>query len=651
MANNLAELNVVIGGNVKPLQDALGQAKTSIANFASLTKSVSDLQPFSRATAESIRLAKSIGQLDDALVQLKIEQRDVFDPKEVVVYNNAIAAVKNQIKSLTTENTQAATSAASIGKSLTSGLGVLRQVAYILPGIGIAGIFNIAGEAIVAAASSLKIFGQQSEVVTEAIKAQNDALGQAAGNVTKELTNIQALVQAGRDETLTREQRNNAIKELQRIYPGVLDSINLENISSQNTTKILNTLTDAIVRKSKAEAISNLISKTQASIFEQQNKKLEDQLSTFDKLKAAALGGPFGGGTGAIAATTAIQNQSDNLKDLNGLLDGYVKQLNAVVVEEAKAGDFELIKPDTAKSVKTVADILDDLRNKLRLIGQEEGVFGSQLNPDRVSAIKSALTALLNIGVSATSTTVQNLIAQLDALNDKIAEGRAKINPVGGKVEGDIPEAPNIVPSLIAMGDAANKEIEKNRAKGEAAINDLGAALSKTLSDVFDNLLIGVGDSIGNLLSGKGNPFEQLGKILGQSIKALGAQLIKLGGVAKGIQLAIGKLLATPAGPFLVIAGGIALEAIGSAISNLSVTPHAEGGIFTQPTMIGSHLFGEKGPEALIPLNRLQSMMGGMNSANHIEITGHMVQSYNGVKIMFERADRYTRRNYGDFNR
>jgi hypothetical protein len=50
------------------------------------------------------------------------------------------------------------------------------------------------------------------------------------------------------------------------------------------------------------------------------------------------------------------------------------------------------------------------------------------------------------------------------------------------------------------------------------------------------------------------------------------------------------------------------LQALASLFGG--TTPHAEGGIFTKPTMIGSHIFGERGPEALIPLDRLGDYTG-----------------------------------------
>ena len=47
------------------------------------------------------------------------------------------------------------------------------------------------------------------------------------------------------------------------------------------------------------------------------------------------------------------------------------------------------------------------------------------------------------------------------------------------------------------------------------------------------------------------------------------------------------------------------------------VTPHAAGGIFTKPTLLGRHLVGEAGAEAIIPLKQsvLATMGAGMAQA------------------------------------
>jgi phage-related protein len=53
-------------------------------------------------------------------------------------------------------------------------------------------------------------------------------------------------------------------------------------------------------------------------------------------------------------------------------------------------------------------------------------------------------------------------------------------------------------------------------------------------------------------------------------------------------------------------------ETVNTVIQAASnIIPHAAGGIFTKPTLLGNHLFGEAGDEALIPINKLDNMISG----------------------------------------
>jgi len=57
--------------------------------------------------------------------------------------------------------------AALIGKNLSESLSVVRNLAYILPGLGMAGIFNLAFEAIAKAAEALGLFSNETEKAIE----------------------------------------------------------------------------------------------------------------------------------------------------------------------------------------------------------------------------------------------------------------------------------------------------------------------------------------------------------------------------------------------------------------------------------------------------------------------------------------------------
>ncbi|MEX1308578.1 MAG: phage tail tape measure protein, partial [Eubacteriales bacterium] len=55
--------------------------------------------------------------------------------------------------------------------------------------------------------------------------------------------------------------------------------------------------------------------------------------------------------------------------------------------------------------------------------------------------------------------------------------------------------------------------------------------------------------------------------------------------------------------------------------TGFNINWHAEGGIFTQPTVLGGHGFGEAGKEAILPLSKLPGLLGlNSNNQNIIQI-------------------------------
>ena len=76
---------------------------------------------------------------------------------------------------------------------------------------------------------------------------------------------------------------------------------------------------------------------------------------------------------------------------------------------------------------------------------------------------------------------------------------------------------------------------------------------------------------------------------------------------------------------------GVDIKAVGSVDwTGANIEKHADGGIFTRPTMWGNHLIGEAGAEALVPLDRL----AGAGMANIIvELDGYTLAKAMGQPL------------------
>ena len=146
------------------------------------------------------------------------------------------------------------------------------------------------------------------------------------------------------------------------------------------------------------------------------------------------------------------------------------------------------------------------------------------------------------------------------------------------------------------------------------ALEDFNNGITNIVNDGLASLAVGIGEGFGAMLNGTGNMQTMTAGLLDNiagMMQQLGELAIKAGIATKGIQLALQSL-----NPVLAIAGGIALIALASAVrgkaasigeaGQASLPAFANGGLVTAPTL---GMFGEAGPEALIPKKRLDSLL------------------------------------------
>lgn len=631
---NLAELNVVVGADVKQLDAGLQEAKQSLTSFATSANT-----GLSKTAQSALNASNDIKTLTNTIALLGREQAQVsaqniegFRAYELAIQEakiklNELKSVQLQeipvAKAVAASNIEIAESSTKLSgglSSLKSGFSLVRQAAYLLPGIGIAGIFSLAFEGISAAAQALDLFNDRAKVAAEETKKYSDELASIDQNSRKaadsELSHARVLITVAQDNAAALSIRKDAVNELQKLYPSYLGNLSAEKILTGDITAQVNALTQAIISKSLAEAAEKKFAESSSRIYDLMLKRKD-----------------------AVTALTIAQN------DYNAAIDYY-----------SKHSKFGIPGSDApAKGVSELHKRLLDAKDALN----EINTLRYQADADQAQFLNDAAKFAEQAGdlfIKPTNKQTEALQKQTKAVKELHAayQGLNLFNLRGGATAPNARDATGgtntPVNALTGLGDQANKAFEAAEAKGKAAISRIGTELQQQMTSIFENLAVGIGESIGDLFTGKANILQTLGKVLGAGIKALGAQLIKLGITAQVIQNAIKNLLATPAGPFVLIAGGIALEAIGTAISNLGIQQHAEGGIFDKPTLIGSHLFGEKGPEVLLPLNRLSAMLGGMgNRGSQPDVIMHRIQG-NELLIWLERSQRSHNRNYGTSN-
>lgn len=161
--------------------------------------------------------------------------------------------------------------------------------------------------------------------------------------------------------------------------------------------------------------------------------------------------------------------------------------------------------------------------------------------------------------------------------------------------------------------------------------------ISSVISSTAYNLATGIGEMLGNAMSGEEGAWAEGGRnilrILGQSIKELGAALIKYAVIVEGFKKAIKDIFKGPAGIAAAIALGIGAIAAGQALINKASQPPklAKGGLAYGPTLavVGDNPGATSDPEVIAPLSKLRSYMGGQR----LQLTGDVSFELSGDKL------------------
>ena len=160
------------------------------------------------------------------------------------------------------------------GSALTKIWGGIRQLAYILPGLGIAGIFNLAGEAALALADKMDLFKKKVDDLGEAlVKGQKDS--------TAEVVSLDHLYKKTQDVTLSIKERKAAVDKLQELYPNYFKNIKDEDFLIGKAKKLYDDLKDSIIATAKAKAI-------EGRMTEIINNGLDDEIRLKENAKKAS---------------------------------------------------------------------------------------------------------------------------------------------------------------------------------------------------------------------------------------------------------------------------------------------------------------------------------------------------------------------------
>jgi hypothetical protein len=526
-------------------------------------------------------------------------------------------------------------------------IGIQNNITQLLPA---AGALGLAISAITSAITfsqvgfsawtrGMNTAGKKAEDVKDVFRefadSQKDftkSLQSAESSAVSTAVALRGFVEIAKNGQLPLEQRNIALQEANKILGDHAAKLSLVNISSAEATAEINKFTEALVQQALAAKFADRI----ADLIIQQKEAIRDygkQLEATNKARQDFRNFKITGDEDILTLGKRLEQQIDTQNDKSKIYKQITAEISKLYgdLSEAQQGvtiNTEKTLEKQKESKVTIKSILDDLNTTFDFINKKQDVFGGLLTPlnDKIKATRDAIDQLLKIGVSGDNPFVKSLLDGIDELQSQLPSRGVKlisgINAAFAKAKISIPAFP-----LIGLGDDANKGVEANRFK------TLQDNIQKT-ADLLNTVLTPAFDAAFSAIEQGKNVFAAIG----DSIKKVVLELIKAAIEAAIFSAIIN--IATGGGASLFSGFGKLFGSL-SGLGNLF--PHADGGIITKPLVAGSHLFGEAGKEAVIPLDRINEFLRPSSASDGLVMT-HAIRG-DDLLLILNRANRSAGRN------
>ena len=455
--------------------------------------------------------------------------------------------IANNIDPLLSSFQQLKKESGSVGGALKS-LG-----SSLLGGGGISLAVSLATSALVVFGDKLFSTSEKTDTAAESAKKYKEEVDAIKDSVTKEAISVERLVRFANDENTSRADRLAAIKKLKDIAPEYFGTLNAEKTTVQELSNAYSNFS------------SNIQNTIRAKLF---GKQLEDvtkkRLDLEEKIyfvgeEEVAINGKL-----VKVRNVDMRTQKEKLIDKNK----YLELLN----QEKQLIDKinSLTKPIEGESKAN-----EDLLNKRKKAAEDAAKEQRKIEEEQQ---RERLARLERVKIASEKITLKGLTVDIDP----------------GKI-GDLSK-------LFGKGNnAVLKQIEALQAAGKQ-VNDTFVNIGNTITQILAPAFQSAFDSI---LSGSQNAFQAFGQAIAGVIKKLIAAAATAALLAVIIGVATG---GTNFGAGVGAEVGNFSAGFKALFSQLGGFKFADGGIVTGPTRA---LIGEAGPEAVIPLSKLDNIVGG----------------------------------------
>ena len=499
------------------------QIKDAKANLNSLKSTVKDTgQSFASA-------APKVANAGNTLTQFSRIAQDA--PFGIIGIGNNLTATAESFANLKNQTGSTGGALKALASSLAGTGGILLGVSLLTTGLTLLAQSGLSvGDVIDKITGNFDAFGAELNKISV----------DAAKNSGQEIAGLNALISVAQDDINSRKERLIAVEELQSKYPGYFGNLTKEQILTGDLTAVTKELSKAIIARAEASAIADKIGELAAKKLDLQIKKEKEVL-------------------GLQKAQESVKQANENLKIANNIAGAGQRAAGA-------AGALSLATSrvkDLNEQILVIQTQQDKLAGKLNQ--KTEDSIGLLDKKDKVakSFVTPTVTGVTNAIIPAPLFDVNGIAT----FNGQVDEFGNKIKTLPGIMQTSLAQATNIASTELA--------------KFNLMWQEFGITFSEILETGIETALTDFGTAIGNSLVNGLSVLETIGASLlssiGNTIKAVGTELVKMGVLAQAYAALVKWMKKAFTNPYALAAAGVALVVIGSAIS-ASASRVASGG-------------------------------------------------------------------------
>jgi len=440
-------------------------------------------------------------------------------PFGIIGIGNNLTATAESFTYLAKSSGGAGNALKAVGASLLGPGGVLLAISLVTTGLTV-----MAQQGLTISDVFNKLTGNFSGFANSLKEASREATISAI----EETGALKGLIAIAQSEAQSKKMRLEAVDQLQKMYPNYFGNLSKEEIMYSDLTSVVNDVTKALINKAIAEKMSEKAAEPTLKLWEA-NARLIKQRDEAAKAEAAyqkAASNPAAANSMqfyASASQRATQRLQETRNEVIALNKEVAKYENLIKTASQSASKVILKPGASAKPPKKQ----------------------KQWSKRNVGAIPLPKAADL-VGLDD---------KQLQIAKDRIGRDGQLIQTYGKAGE-------FVAANLLLSKEAVSSETVNML----TTLYDFNEQANDIIYNGIGNTFAGLGDAIGNALATGGNVMKAAG---GALLAGMGSILVQLGEMAikTGIGiLAVKKSLQT-LNPYVAIAAGIGLVALGSAFS------------------------------------------------------------------------------------